>query len=286
MKTYLDCIPCLVRQALDAARRGGASEQQQAEVMRETLTLLRGADFEQPPPLLAAQVHARIQTITGHPDPYHREKRMFNQRALELLPEFEAILENADDPFETAVRLSIAGNIIDFGANSQVDHAQVEAALAEALHAPLSTTAIKDLKQATGKAESILVLGDNAGEIVLDRLMLAQFPKERTHYAVRGAPIINDATREDAEFAGIAKFANLIDNGVAAPGTPLEQCGREFKALFDQADLIISKGQGNYETLSDCDKRIFFLLRVKCPMVARQIGHPLGALVIEEHLNP
>jgi uncharacterized protein with ATP-grasp and redox domains len=281
MKTYLDCIPCFLRQALDAARRTGADENIQSDVMHRALELLQSADFRHPPPFLAARLHREIRRITGDADPYRQEKELFNQHAIQLLPEFESILANAQDPFETALRLSIAGNIIDFGASIQIDHDQVEQALAEALHAPLPKDAIENLRQSVENAQRILMLGDNAGEIVLDRLLLSQLTKDKTTYAVRGAPVINDATLEDAKFAEIANFANVITNGADAPGTALEDCSEEFIREFEAADLIISKGQGNFETLNDCtDKHIVFLLRVKCPMVASQIGAPIGTLVI------
>ena len=125
-----------------------------------------------------------------------------------------------------------------------------------------------------------MYLADNAGEIVLDRLLIERLPKGRVTVAVRGGAILNDALRADAEEAGLAELARIVDNGCRAPGTPLDAVSPAFRKLFEEADLIISKGQGNYETLSDVAAPLVFLLKVKCPMVARHIGEPLGSLVV------
>ena len=184
------------------------------------------------------------------------------------------------DPFETAARLAIAGNIIDFGVNSTVDESEVERTIACSLTDPLDTAALAELKEAVGQAKSILYLGDNAGEIVFDRLLVEQMPLEKITFAVRGGPILNDALMADAEAAGLTDLVEVIDNGTDAPGTILEACSQAFRRRFDKADLIIAKGQGNYETLSDCPANIFFLLRPKCAVLARHLNCELGRLIL------
>ena len=129
-------------------------------------------------------------------------------------------------------------------------------------------------------AQDILYLADNAGEIVFDRLLIEQLPMQKITVVVKGFPIINDATMEDAVAAGLTEIVSVIDNGSDAPGTILEICSDAFVSRFEQADLIITKGQGNYETLSDIDKNIYFILKAKCPVIASDLGCPIGQMVL------
>ena len=188
------------------------------------------------------------------------------------------------DPLETAVRLAIAGNIIDCGANGNLAEIAItegiEHALTDALKGPLA-----ELDMALNQADEILYLADNAGEIFFDRLLIELMPLEKVTVAVRGSPIINDATITDAEEAGLTDLVTVIDNGSDGPGTILEDCSEDFRARFDQADLIVAKGQGNYETLSDADKDIFFVLKAKCPVIAKHLGCDVGSLVLRR-TNP
>jgi uncharacterized protein with ATP-grasp and redox domains len=178
-----------------------------------------------------------------------------------------------------AVRLAIAGNVIDLGVKSHLDEAQIRAAIEDCLTDPLEGD-IDRFAQAVAGATRILYLTDNAGEIVLDRLLIERLPRDKVTVAVKGAPVINDATRADAEIAGITSLVNVIDNGSDAPGTILEDCNGVFRRHFAQADLIIAKGQGNYETLREASAPLYFLLRVKCPVLARDLGCPVGRLVL------
>jgi uncharacterized protein with ATP-grasp and redox domains len=139
---------------------------------------------------------------------------------------------------------------------------------------------VEAFRNAVSQAERILYLTDNAGEIVLDRLLIEQLPTEQVTVAVKGAPVINDATMEDALLAGLPRIVEVIDNGSDAPGTILEACSQAFRERFEDADLIVSKGQGNYETLSDSDKNIFFILKAKCPVIAKDLGCEVGAMIL------
>jgi uncharacterized protein with ATP-grasp and redox domains len=173
--------------------------------------------------------------------------------------------------------------VIDSGINNGLDEATVEAAIQHALSAPLHGDPAA-LQTAVGQARDILYLADNAGEIVFDRLLVEQMPPGSVTVAVRGRPVLNDATMEDAEAAGLTQRVRVTDNGSDAPGTLLEDCSGAFRRLFERADLVVAKGQGNYETLSDVDKSIFFVLKAKCPVIARHIGCQVGDLVIQKKL--
>lgn len=256
MQTYLDCIPCLLRQAIEAPRMLAASEAVQETVVRKILSELSTSDFTQPPPVLAQSIHRHIRMLTGVKDPYKKIKERFNTLAISMLPELEKKVAQAQHPMATAVRLAIAGNVIDMGISGNLEDAQVKEAIQHALISPLAGE-LEPFIQAVAKAKHILYLADNAGEIVFDRLLLQQLPLERVTLAVRGAPVINDATYEDAITAGIDTLVKVIDNGSDAPGTILSECSEEFLQHFNQADLIIAKGQGNYESLNDVPKDIF-----------------------------
>ena len=280
MRTYFDCVPCFVRQVLDSVRMITDDEQIQEKVLREALFLGSKMDLSQSPPAMAQKIHRFIREITGVKDPYLEVKNRFNKLALQMYPELKQRVETSVAPLETAVRLAIAGNIIDFGVNSVVEQSQVEKTIAESLTEPLDKEAMEEFREATSQAEDILYLGDNSGEIVFDRLLIEQLPYEKITFAVKSGPILNDATIEDAQIVGLTDIVNVIDNGSDAPGTILESCSEAFRRRFDKSDLIIAKGQGNYETLSNIDKNIFFMLQPKCVVLARHLGCEIGSLVL------
>lgn len=280
MQTYFDCIPCAIRQVLDAVRMITDDEAMHETVLREVLGLWRDADMCESPPALAQKVHRIVRRLTGVADPYLELKNRYNRLALEMYPELKQRVADSPDPFETAVRLSIAGNIIDFGVNSTLDEGAVEDTIARSLTDPLDREALEQLRTGVDRAQNILYLGDNTGEIVFDRLLIEQLPTEKVTFVVRGGPILNDALIADAETAGLTNLVKVIDNGTDAPGTILEHCSAAFREQFEKADLIIAKGQGNFETLNDTDRDVFFLLRPKCVVLARHLSCELGRLVV------
>ena len=282
MRTYFDCIPCFVRQALDSARLITDDEQIHEQVMRGVLRLASRMDLRQSPPAMAQKIHRLIRKLTGVQDPYLQAKNRFNKLALKMYPELREQIQASADPFETAVRLAIAGNIIDLGVKSGLAESQVEETITRSLTESLDMEALKEFRNATAQAKDILYLGDNAGEIVFDRLLIEQLPCENITFVVKAGPIINDATMEDAEIAGLTDIVTVIDNGSDAPGTILESCSEAFRHRFDKADLVIAKGQGNYETLSDVDKDIFFVLRAKCPVIAQHLGCEVGEMILRK----
>jgi len=280
MKTYFDCMPCFIRQALDAAKLATDDEQIHEQVVREVLRLASDLDMSQSPPAIGQQIHRLIRELVGEDDPYHRIKKRFNNLALKLYPELRKQIVGSQDRLETAIRLAIAGNIIDFGVNSSVDESDLHKAISESLVADFDNLHLESFRDAVGQAEDIFYLADNAGEIVFDRLLIEQLPYEKVTVVVKGKPVINDATMEDAGAAGLTRIVEVIDNGSDAPGTILESCSEEFRRRFADADLIIAKGQGNYETLSDVEKDMFFILKVKCPVIAQHLDCEVGSFVL------
>ena len=226
-------------------------------------------------------IHQTIRRLTGVEDPYREIKDRFNQLALNDFPRLKKIVQDAADPWATAVRLAIAGNIIDFAVRTELTEEKIRQTIDQCLQEPLPEKQLQDFRRAVNQAQRILYLGDNAGEIVFDRLLLELMPLEKVTFAVRGAPVINDATIIDAQTVGLTDLVEVIDNGSDVAGTVLKMCSAQFNRYFDRSDLIISKGQGNYETLSSENKLIFFLLKVKCPVIARDIGFATGSMVLQ-----
>ena len=284
MKTYFDCIPCFAKQALSAARLATTDRQLQEKVLRRSLELLSEIDMSQPPPVMGREIHRLIRETVGVLDPYKNVKEKYNRFALDLYPELAERVRVSDNPLETAARLAIAGNIIDFGVGGSLDHEKViqtiEGSFAASLFGDFSI-----FEAAAAQARDILYLGDNTGEIVFDRLLIEQLGPEGVTLAVRGGPIINDATMEDAQSVGLTEVVRVIDNGADIPGTVLSECSEEFVQYFETADMIISKGQGNYETLSNVrnDRPIFFLFQTKCRVAALDIKCDQGRLVVKRN---
>jgi len=281
MRIFLDCIPCFVRQALDAARLATDDEQVHEKVVRGVLRLAADLDMSQSPPAIGQQIHRLIRKLIDNNDPYRELKQRFNHLALRLCAELEERVRTSEDPLETAVRLAIAGNIIDLGVKTSIKESDVARTIRDCLTADFDNQQIEKFRNAMSRAGKILYLADNAGEIVFDRLLIEQMPTERITLAVKGEPVINDATIEDAEFAGLTEMVEVIDNGSDVPGTILETCSQTFRERFEDADLIIAKGQGNYETLSDADKDIFFILKAKCPVIAGDLGCEVGEMILQ-----
>jgi len=280
MKTTYDCIPCFIRQALDAVRLATSDEKIHEQVLRGVLAAASKMDLDQSPPVMGQYIHKTIRELSGHDDPYKKIKDRFNNFSLKLYPDLKQRIQSSSNPMDTAVRIAIAGNIIDFGVNAKIDRSMVFDTIEQALSAQVFGN-IEVLCDSIDSAENILYLGDNCGEIVFDRLLIEQLPVDNVTFVVRGGPIINDATIADARATGMTELVNVIDNGSDIPGTVLEKCSKEFRECFAHSDLIIAKGQGNYETLSNCEKNIFFLLKAKCPVISGHMGCEQGSFIVK-----
>jgi len=282
MHIFLDCIPCFVRQALDAARLATDDKKINEQVLRKVLALAKDLDMSQSPPVMGQKIHRLIRELVGTEDPYRDVKRRFNNAALQLYPKMRTHILDSKNMLETAIRLAIAGNIIDFGVNGQLQESELEKAISECLAAEFTDMQLGPFEQGLNDAEEILYIADNAGEIIFDRVLIEQLPIEKVAVVVKGSPVINDATMEDAVLAGLHRIVEVIDNGSDGPGTILETCSQAFVDRFEKADLVIAKGQGNYETLSDIDKNIFFMLKAKCPVIARDLGCEVGEMIFRK----
>ncbi len=280
MKSALDCIPCMVDHALHVAKMVTECPETRKSIVKQILEQISTIDFDATPPEMARNIHAIVRGITGIDDPYKELKDMSTDIALQLLPEVREVVEKAENKFETIVRLTIAGNIIDFGADSHFELSTVKERIFEVLSMPIDLDAIELFRKKLESARKVLYLCDNCGEAVIDRLLIEPY-KDKITVAVRGGAILNDVTTRDAERSGLHEVTEVIDSGDRSPGTVLKYVNDDFRKMFDSADLIISKGQGNFETLSDTDRPICFLLRVKCEEVSNTIGGDvLGSLQV------
>lgn len=264
-------------QALRAGRIATADEKKIKRLLDEVAMMLRDMPMENPPPKSARSIYQKITELTGNHDPYRKIKDQSTEEALSLYPDLKRRVSNSEDSLLTAIRLAIAGNVIDFGANWNFD---LDGKITEICVKDFAIFDYDQFKDCLHNANEILYIGDNAGECVFDRILIEEM-KKPVLYAVRATPIINDATYEDAAAAGIDRVATIISSGADGPGAILETCNSEFIDIFKKAELIISKGQGNYEALSGEKGRIFFLLVAKCRVIASHIGVKVGDIILK-----
>ena len=279
MNIHLDCIPCFLRQALEAARRATSDPAEHEQMLRDVLAMTSEMNLSESPPMVGQRIHRRLRALTASDDPYAEIKAKFNQVALDLRPEMAARVAAHADPLAAAVQLAIAGNLIDLGPNGKITEEDARRDMLRLSEEPIQGD-LEEFRRAVADARSILYLTDNVGEIVFDQPLVAMLPPDRVTVAVRGRPVINDATLEDAETAGLTELVEVVDNGADAQGPELADCSEDFRARFRAADCIIAKGQGNFETLSEEPANIFFLFKAKCPVIATHAGVPLGAHVL------
>jgi uncharacterized protein with ATP-grasp and redox domains len=275
---HTDCIKCFLEQANKLLYKYNIPD----DIARDIVVRFRLLIDEHKnitAPEASCFMHRLIKKATQVEDPYKKEKKDYNELLLNMEVELRDIIIKSDNPFQTALRYALAGNIIDFGPPNTFD---VFKALSAAVSKEPTIDHSFELKKALKNASTVLYLGDNAGEIVLDKLFIETIGHPNLYFAVRGSNIINDITMEDAEKTGITNIAKVISNGYDAPSTILNQCSTEFIKVYKEADVIISKGQGNLEGLIDVtDKNIFFLLMVKCNVIAEMINvHEKNVVVL------
>lgn len=282
MQLFLDCLPCLLRQVLEAARMASDDETVQARIMDDAVaTLARHGEFATAP-AMAAEMHGLVRRHTGLDDPYAEIKARDLAAALRLVPLLEAYVESADDPLSGALKVSATGNVMDSALFKDLD---IEVVMQGELDRPFAVADVEDLRTALAGGRSVLVIGDNAGEAVFDTLLLRELARDHdVVFAVRGRPIINDVTLAEAKAAGVDRHARVVASGSGAPGLILAEADPAFRMLFDSADVVISKGQGNFEALSDAPRDVFFLLKAKCAKIGHALDVPVGAYVLRSHV--
>ncbi len=275
MKVHAECYECFIGQAVRSARLHKSDRHDLLKPVQSVVKVLQDIDIELPPPLISEDVYGTIKRTLGIDDPYREIKKKYNDIALGYQDFMEKEVFNSDNPLLFAIRLALAGNIIDFG--SQVGKFDLESTIEDTIHNPLDLTDFDRFVVELERAKNVVLLLDNAGEIVFDKILVETikklYPNVNISAIVRGGPIINDVTVEDVKYVGLDRVANVVDSGQVIPGFWPKTASLKAREVFNGADIVISKGQGNFETLSEIyDKRVYFLFLIKCDVVARYLG--------------
>lgn len=278
MKIAMDCLSCSVAHMLSQCRMSKADEIQTAKAMDRVLEIVSDYRNIPSPPLVAERIREAVTAITGNFDPYKEIKERDMATARNLMPAMEKMIANAPDPLLSALKSCAIGNTLD---SALIENPDLENTMAMELERHFLTPAYDEFVSDLQVAGSLLLIGDNTGESILDTLLLKHLPRGiKKYYAVRSVPVINDVTYQDAVDSGIDRYAQIIESGSRAPGTPVDRCSKEFRSLFNSCDVVFSKGQGNFETMNEEKRRIYFLLKAKCQVICREIGCELGTYVL------
>ncbi|KJJ85262.1 Uncharacterized conserved protein UCP006593 [Candidatus Omnitrophus magneticus] len=279
MNIYLECFSCFFKQIVETAKIAGASPETTRELLNELGKSIPSISMDITPTEVSPYVYGLIERYTGNTDIYKTLKKKSNQLALELYPNLEIDTAKSANPLLTSLRLAVAGNVIDYGVPSSFD---IEKEIEECFHKEFTIFDFELLTTDIKKGKNILYILDNAGEIVFDMIFIKELLKLKKEIvcAVREKPIINDVTLEDAAYIGLDKIVKVISSGSPIPGTIPKKCSDEFQQYYHNADIVISKGQGNYETLSNEKRPIYFIFKAKCQVVARHVGCNLGDIIL------
>ena len=280
MKTFLECIPCFMKQALKSGKIATSDEVKIKEILNMVGKEIENIPLENTPPETGRIIYRIVSEVTGLEDPYHDIKQNNINHALKVYPDYEQKvndIENYDKRLELAIRIATAGNVIDLGVDRVFD---LRKDIDEAIKVDFKIWDFAIFKEKLAQADNILYIGDNTGEAVFDRVLIKQVGKNVT-FATRGIPVLNDITIKEAKQLNIDKLAEVISSGSSCPGAVTKYCNDDFMQVFNKADLVIAKGQGNYEALSNENRDIFFLMKAKCPVIAEDAGVEVEDFVLE-----
>ena len=277
MKIQEKCIPCIVNQAIKVADMVGLEDKEQ--LLRKVFTYLSQVDFKaSSTPELIGEIFALLKKEIGNEDPYKETRLQYNKMFLEQIPELEQEINGAENPFLEAIKYAIIGNVIDFNPIHNRLLSDIEACFLRLKEEQLEINHSNILMQEIRSADTILYLGDNCGEICLDKILIKKIrelnPSCHVFFGTRGEAVVNDSVEEDAYLVGIDDYATVISNGDSSLGTVLYRTSKRFQEIYQNADIVIAKGQANYECLSNENTNIYFLLMTKCSVIANDIGVP------------
>lgn len=280
MKSDLECLVCMLKQALNTVRIATKDEKRRRETMNRVAEQIQKTNLDFSPALISKQVYEIVSEVTGIDDPFRESKVHMNREALQMLPRLEELVASANDPLDSALHLAVAGNIIDLGIGHQFDLGE------DVLNIMCTKFVIDDIEKFKAELVSgrkLLYLCDNAGEIVFDRVLVEELLKRglEVTVCVKSGPVINDAMMEDAKVSGLTHLARVIGTGSADIGINFDRSSDEFLQAFKSTDLILAKGHGNFETCNGLSYNIFFLLKVKCDVVARKLNVKKGDIVFK-----
>ena len=279
-----ECVACIINQSVKVANAIGAQKSVKDKLFSEVTQMSKSFSFSNNPPEIAADVYERMAEIANKTDLYDEIKELSTQKAEALVPGLKEKLKYSSEKLLTATKIAVAGNVIDLAAAVEFD---LEEELVKVFDTEFAHNDFEVMQGELAKAKTILVIGDNVGEHIFDYLFIEilqeLYPNAEYSYMVRGNPIINDVTMKEAKEAGFDRLCNLVDSGVNTPGFAYTRANEVSRNLFDGVDVVISKGMGNYECLSESKREnIFFLLKVKCDVVANSLGKTIGDIICKE----
>lgn len=280
-----DCVPCYLKVGISALRYAGLDEEKVNEVLCKSMDSVADLKLSATPGENTSKFLIRIAELIGNKDPFYTAKRESNKFAMSKSKSLEKLVDKAEDRLLTAFKISVSGNIIDMGINPDFD---IDLALSEITGKDFDHSDYNEFRKMAAEAKNVLIVGDNCGEIVFDKILVRELQKIglEVTFAVRKEPILNDATMEDAEEVGMTKLCRVVDTGSDYIGVEEQFCSPEFLTEYRKADIVISKGQANFESLESsalAGEKTFFVLRAKCDIVARCIGVPLGSIVLKKN---
>ena len=281
MKIENACVECIIGQTQRVADAIGADVALRQKIHEDVLAMSKDFDFAKSPPEVARKVYEHLAVLAGKQDLYDKVKLHSSEKAKTFVPFLREQIAKAENPFMTAVKIAVAGNVIDLAAEVTFD---LDTEIDKLFHTGFAHNDVDLLRQRLASAGTLLYIGDNAGEHIFDALAIEAFsrlfPQLKITYMTRGRPIINDVTFAEAEADGLGHVAALVDSGVDTPGFVYERASDEARRLFDGSDVVLTKGMGNYECLSPAPRTdLVYLLKVKCNVVSRSIGAEVGSLI-------
>jgi uncharacterized protein with ATP-grasp and redox domains len=284
MKLQYECITCIISQVLTVAKMLDFDEAQKETAIRNTLYYLSRADYEGCTPESMAELWGELLRDAKSDDPYESIKSLCNHEAMKMEQRTREAIHAAEDPFTKALKYAIAGNLVDYGLEHPVALEEQNRQIDEISSRQFAADDSPALKEALKKAGKVLYLCDNAGEILFDKLLIEyigeEVPQAEVICAVRGKPVLNDVTQKDALEVGMGCVARIIDNGDGSPGTVLHRTSKAFLEEYSKADVVIAKGQGNYESLSgDGRENLFFLFMAKCSAICQIANVPKMSII-------
>ena len=275
------CVSCIINQSVKVADAINADEKLRDTLVSTVEDLSKEFSFKDTPPEIASYVYEKMSLLADKSDLYDEVKELSTQKALSFVPLLTQKLKNSPDKLLTATKIAVAGNVIDLAAAVEFD---LDEELAKVFYTDFAHDDLLKMRGELESAKTVLVIGDNVGEHIFDYMFVETlqelYPSVAFSYMVRGNPIINDVTMKEAKEAGFHTLCNLIDSGVNTPGFTYARANEKSKKLFDSADLVISKGMGNYECMNESHRsNICFLLKVKCSVVASSLNKEIGDII-------
>lgn len=283
-----ECAKCSLALVKKVCKLKNINIKKENDILNKVKKYQESVDMSKTNPEISGEIFKLITDELDDDNPYKKIKSDYNKMVMDMYDELQLILNKSDDKYSTVLKMCITGNLIDFAAKHKFDENMLREKLINILNSNFTIDHSDKMLKKIKKSNKLLFLGDNCGEIVLDKIFIEylskEFPDLEIYYGVRGANVVNDVSMDDALETGMEKVAKVISNGDKSLGTVYDKISDDFKLIFNSADIIISKGQGNFESLqNDTINNIYFLFMTKCEIVADIIGVPTMSILCLEN---